>query len=320
MKKIAYPLLIVILLALLTVGCATNVSYPTNDDMLLPFYQNGKFGYINREGKVIIKPKYEAFKDLQLGVQVMDGKKKTDGMFSSRTPIVPNFNIVRNKEHWGVVDNNEKAIIPFKYDSVAFYNGVILVLKSGDKNDVYDITGSLLLEKISGKELIDFMQKPKGPSPYNLTPQRKDGKFGYIDKDGNVVIEHKFAIAHPFKDGLALVKEELGRSGSGYGYIKENGDYFIEPKYIEARSFNEGVAAVREEDSGFYYINTNGERIKALEPKEGYFSGFTFGFSCINGIIRIINIKEGKLRYVTPEGKVIFEGEYWEDDLLGSLN
>lgn len=315
MKKIIYLSLIVTFVALFTGGCIKKASYHTYDDMLLPFYKNEKFGFINREGKVVIEPKYEAFKDLQLGVKVIDGKKKPDGMFSSKTPIVPNFNIVRNEEKWGVINNDEEVIIPFKYDSVAFYNGEILALKIGDENDVYDIKGSILLEKISGKELMDFWREPKGTPP-DLIPHKKGDKYGYVDENGKIIIDHKFAIAYIFKDGLALVKEEFGKKGPGYGYIKKDGKYFVEPKFEEARSFNEGIAAVREEGSGFYYIDTNGERIKALEPKKGYFSGFSFGFSCINGIIRTIDVNDKKLRYVTPEGKVIFEGQYWGDELF----
>ena len=162
---------------------------------------------------------------------------------------------------------------------------------------------------------MDFWRKPKGVRT-DLIPHKKGDKYGYIDKDGKIVIEHKFAIAYNFKDGLALVKEELGKKGPGYGYIKKNGEYFIEPKFMNARSFNEGIAAVREENSGFYYIDTNGERIKAIEPKQGYFWGFSSDFSCINGIIRITDVNDEKLRYVTPEGKVIFEGQYWEKELF----
>ena len=41
-----------------------------------------------------------------------------------------------------------------------------------------------------------------------------DGRFGYIDPEGNMVIEPRFDIAYIFRDGLAPV-----RTGDKWGFI-----------------------------------------------------------------------------------------------------
>jgi len=57
-----------------------------------------------------------------------------------------------------------------------------------------------------------------------LFPVEKEGKFGYIDKTGNVIIESQFDSAWDFSEGLARVSIE-----GKYGYIDDTGEYVISP-------------------------------------------------------------------------------------------
>ena len=45
-----------------------------------------------------------------------------------------------------------------------------------------------------------------------LLPIKKDGKYGYINEKGEVVIQPKYEFANQFYDGLASVKIE-GKKG-----------------------------------------------------------------------------------------------------------
>jgi hypothetical protein len=53
-----------------------------------------------------------------------------------------------------------------------------------------------------------------------------NGKVGYVDKKGNIVIEIKFEDASSFKEDKAWVKV-----GGKYGIIDKTGDFLIKPKY-----------------------------------------------------------------------------------------
>lgn len=56
----------------------------------------------------------------------------------------------------------------------------------------------------------------------NRFPIRENDKWGYMDKDGNVVINPQFDDAGPFSEGLAAVR--IGNDDSGqYGYIDKAG-------------------------------------------------------------------------------------------------
>ena len=64
------------------------------------------------------------------------------------------------------------------------------------------------------------------------------GKFGYVDRNGNVVIEPQFDEAYEFSDGLAWAVKD-GKSG----YIDNTGALVIEPgKY--GFPFADGLASV----------------------------------------------------------------------------
>lgn len=67
----------------------------------------------------------------------------------------------------------------------------------------------------------------------------ENGKYGYIDKQGKIVIETIFNNAYDFAEGLASV-----RQNGKFGFIDENGNYIIKPKYEYANSFLHGIACV----------------------------------------------------------------------------
>lgn len=71
-------------------------------------------------------------------------------------------------------------------------------------------------------------------------PTRIDGKYGYVDVEGKVVIAPRFDGADTFSEGLALVLER-GR----FGYIDPGGKFAIPAVFRHALPFRNGFAAVR---------------------------------------------------------------------------
>jgi len=68
----------------------------------------------------------------------------------------------------------------------------------------------------------------------------QNGKWGYIDKTGNIIIKPQFDRASAFSEGLAGVK-----IGNKHGFIDQNGIIVIEPKFDKAWHFSEGLAIVK---------------------------------------------------------------------------
>jgi len=68
---------------------------------------------------------------------------------------------------------------------------------------------------------------------------KENGKWGYKDSIGNVVVAAKYDYINSFSEGLAKV--ELNGK---YGYINKEGKEVIAIKYDNGGNFNDGLVSV----------------------------------------------------------------------------
>lgn len=81
-------------------------------------------------------------------------------------------------------------------------------------------------------------------------------KWGYINLNGDIVIEPRFYSAYAFKDGRAIIS--LDRELDDFGMIDATGNFVIEPVYRTVYYFKDGYTLVQEKDSNMYrYMNEN---------------------------------------------------------------
>jgi hypothetical protein len=91
----------------------------------------------------------------------------------------------------------------------------------------------------------------------NLSPfKRENGKFGFKDSTGNIVVEAKYDDAESFSEGLAAVS-----LNNKWGFINKEGKEVIPLKYDMVNWFENGKARVKIDGEKFY-IKTKGERIE----------------------------------------------------------
>ena len=81
-----------------------------------------------------------------------------------------------------------------------------------------------------------------------------DGKYGFIDPTGNLVIPCKYDGVGSFSEGLAEVKLD-----GKWGYADPTGNMVIPCKYDRADSFSEGLALVKLDGVSLFYIDKNGK-------------------------------------------------------------
>lgn len=86
-----------------------------------------------------------------------------------------------------------------------------------------------------------------------------DGKWGFIDKNGQQVIGPTYDVAEDFSEGLASVGIK-GDDGYKYGYINPRGDLVIQAIYDTPANFIEGIAYVIHDDHA-HYIDKNGKEV-----------------------------------------------------------
>ena len=93
-----------------------------------------------------------------------------------------------------------------------------------------------------------------------LYPFSENGKYGYINKTGKVVLPAQFEYAEKFYEGLAVVKQ-----GGKRGFIDATGKMVIPALYDQKIDgyFSEGLACVKL-GAKYIYIDKTGKTI--IEP------------------------------------------------------
>jgi hypothetical protein len=117
----------------------------------------------------------------------------------------------------------------------------------------------------------------------DLVPMEQDGKWGYADKNGKVVIKPQFSRAGKFSEGLALVwtgglplTDPVATSFVKMGYINGTGHWVIHSrlKYYFFDEFSEGLVPFRQQASVWGYMDRTGKIV--IRPQfewAGIFSG-----------------------------------------------
>lgn len=121
-------------------------------------------------------------------------------------------------------------------------------------------------------------------------------KVGFIDKEGDFVIEPKFDDAKDFYEGLAPVK--IDRK---WGYIDKTGEFVIQPQFDRADIFSSGVAAVRV-DGKWGVIDKTGTF--TIQPS------LENPIRFVDGLAVMKSEDTGKVGYIDITGKFVIEPVY----------
>lgn len=284
-------------------------AYPFSEDLACVKI-NGRYGYIDKTGEVVIKPKYD-----------------TIGYFHS------GFSLQIKNNLYGVIDKSGKVIIPFeyqelstgtekyiaarkngKYGCIDFNNEVIIDFTSPMPIQLIDYSEDHTIAIIYGESMsqgiVDIKTGYKSPVIYssiepwsnisNTVATYSGSKYGFINLDTQTEIEPQFLNSLSFNDNLAAATSDNVK----YGYIDITGDYVIEPIYDEAYPFSDGLAFVKTNDK-FGCINTKGEMV--FEPQ---FSGTGFFYNGVAEISSFSNVNESI--YINTAGEEITMEEYYK--------
>jgi hypothetical protein len=204
---------------------------------LAPIKKNGKKGFIDKTGKVIIplELEYDYINGFCNGVaSVAIGKGPEIPMIKneSEEDYLKRYYAL-NKQRWGFIDKTGEIIIPIEYEGIrGFSEGLFIVVKDG-KNRYIDNNGNVPFAT-DFDDLSGFYE--------GVARVKKENKYGYIDKTGDVVIPIVYEEAIHFKEGYAAVKKD-----GKYGFIDKTGSIIVPLEYDSATIFNEGLSVVKKD-------------------------------------------------------------------------
>ena len=128
--------------------------------------KQGKKGLLNKRGQIIIAPEYE---------EVM--------------PLLPNLYMVQKSAKWGVIDVKGSILVPVQCRRIQPAPDGFITVKE-ERYAFYDVKGQPLFQETW--EYADQFSE-------GLAAVRKNGKWGYINRKGEVVIPYQFEYAHRFR-------------------------------------------------------------------------------------------------------------------------
>lgn len=198
----------------------------SNQDNSVIYVKNNKYGVMNLTGEVIIQAQYDDLLETKIGIL-----------------------IAKKGDKYGIINISNEQKVPFEYNSIVYdkkadiymledsnFNSNILdsnldIKATGMLIELNTDKGYLKLRvddnykyynfKFEEKQEIDFF------SNRTLFLSKKDGKFGYVDKSGKVIVDYIYDDATEQNDyGYVAVKKD-GKWGS----IDNKGNIVQEPIY-----------------------------------------------------------------------------------------
>ena len=124
--------------------------------------------------------------------------------------------------------------------NVSLLSLILLVLLT--PNQVIGSTGEPEVGSLIQSELPNDDKKMERPYSEGLKAVEQDGKWGFINQDGELVVPYKYNYVRSFHDGLAMVKL-YGK----WGYIDWFGNELIPIVFDEVASFRDGYAFVKKD-------------------------------------------------------------------------
>lgn len=261
------------------------------EEELLPIQQSGKWGYINRSGEVVIKPRFDSAEPFAEGLALVRYPPR-------KKPLKPGEKTAELVEGVGFIDHTGKVIIeldnPLHLNGESFSEGLTLFWTwNQDKGNLYgfiDKTGKVVI-KAQFTYAYSFAD---GLAAVCVEWQ----KCGFIDKAGEFVIEPKYRVAQSFREGLAL-------AGFEYlliGFVNKSGEMVIEPQYgnLGGTGFSEGMSVVAFQWGKFGYINTEGAIVIPMK--------FEMAQPFMDGLaaVRV----DSKWGYIDKTGKFVIEPQF----------
>ncbi|MEK4529881.1 WG repeat-containing protein [Paenibacillus sp. FSL H8-0104] len=276
------------------------------DNGLIPVRQNWKWGFINYQGKFVIKPQFQLARDaFYKGVAVVNRNQlinsKGKVIFQDKSiEYIGLFNnglaIAKKNGKIGYLNTKGKFVISPTYEeATSFYNQAALVKKNG-KWALINTKGKLLTTfNIEDKDFGTAYRKS------GLFPVKINGLWGSMNYKGQLVVPAEFKSKIEFR-GNTL---EWGLHRDKYSAIVRQDGLII--------SFNKQYSKIGEPQNGLWKIQDNGEGIvdvsghMIVEPQDDQKIILSGDGSYA---IRDMRDESSGWRFYKKDQKLLFESNY----------
>jgi len=231
------------------------------------------------------------------GLQTPKGAILTKGVYSSYSSFDEGIAAVKRDAYWGAINVQGQEVIPCQYDKLdrleAGSDVRFLAKKGNDWGIVaVDVNGQKMQELIPPQ----FQEIDVDSSAswfYNI---RKENKWGLISSDGKMMVEPLYDRNMQYDDQIDLGMACLNGK---CGFVNRNGNMVIKDVFEDVQAFSNDVAAVKL-GGLWGYIDLNGKMLTPfLYDKAGDF-GIAEGADTESGEVMSADVvKNGKGMHLT---------------------
>jgi len=279
---------------------------------LFPVVKDGRWGYVDRRGAVVIAPRFDragrfaeglapvatgstlGYADAKGELVLVPALAPVDGLL--HRPFSNGLAAVRDGRRIGFVDRAGTLVIPAAYLTAEDFSEGFALVCSEKGCGFVDTSG-----KLRGSEMwMGGGSFRNGYGTVYLAMAMSHKRTSIVSRSGDVV-PGEFEDNGHFVDGLAPVRVR-GR----WGYIDPSGRPAIAPRFGEAGDFSEGLAAVKTLDSDRCgYVDRAGAYV--IEPRFAACRPFSGGLARVDLSERP---EDGeRVAFVDRAGKVVIRGD-----------
>ena len=168
-----------------TLFVGEDVVLGSSDDELIPFVKDDYLGYLNREGKVVVEPIFEAYPNALIFAKFKNGHAKVMDEKSSK---------------YGLIDTLGNWAIPPRYTDISFYSDLIAA------------------KRTEFWEYIDVRQNRKWNRRFALAESffgqtavvMDENKYGLLNRQGEFVLPPQYSEIVNVHDKLLRVRDDKG--------------------------------------------------------------------------------------------------------------
>ena len=236
-----------------------NRAYGFSEGLAPVMDENEKYGYINANGKFVIPPRYSYAGTFSNGNTIVldNGKNyvidkngnKISEAYSDMDFLSDKYIAYKQGSLYGVKDLSGKVVkAPFFSDFFGYSEGMAGVKVQGKWGFMDENFNLAIKPKYTEKLVYSFFN--------GYARFRQNGKVGLIDKSGNEILPAQYDDLYEYSDNLMAFSEHRK-----WGYINLQGQIVIEPQYLSANNFKYGIAIVKDERLRSHLIDIQNNKI-----------------------------------------------------------
>jgi len=225
-----------------------------------------KWGYIDRTGNFVIQPQFSQAYPFSEGLAEVWFEQSGGGYIDATGQLLiqGSGGFVRN----GLVRirTKEKTIFAAKSgetvlevpDNAWQVGGGLIAFMRNQRMGFMDQVGQVIIQPSYHRVVYWTNQQfNERITAVSIGSDVNERKYGFIDRNGETVLDFQFEWAEQFFDGFALVVKD-----GKYGYVNTASEVAIPLQFDEAYHFSEGLAAVKVVDR-WGFIDTHGRIVIA---------------------------------------------------------